>query len=738
MPHDEKAGLHLAFDSELAAQPSHDYQVEATGALLEALSPREPITLHVATAGGKTWTANNTVAEYLGGDSRRKVLWISKDWALLRQAVSDLCRRHRGFAGGVFRIGGERSELNSLPIQARRVGYTTIQTLDGQLRSVGRTKSRRVISRLAFSPTLIVWDESHWGERGKMGRKILSWARSEGIAVIGLTATPRCPSVSQYRIAYSIGFAELVSRGYIATPEPEEIQTGVQWTPRRASPQSDFSVSSIDELAEHPKRNQFIIEQLVGSRERYGKTILFACNIEHAECLVRALCHRGLRAAAIHSRQPASLNGEMMRRFDQGDLEILVNVAMATHGLDFPKTATVVVARPTLSDILYSQMIGRGARLHRASGKCSFRIVDFTDNMSRFDDMLVTAWNFFSGCPRGYRRCPPRTEHVFEPSADGHVIAGSRQFPEALHGLWYRAGQTFGVELEVLGGNRDAIAQTLSLALGAERVEAGLSPPDGFRRWAVGLDASVDWEVRSRVLEGPAGYEELLVALEILSSKSAELGLRLNHRTGFHVHIGWKPRSHYELKRLVRLVKLFEPALGTLVAPSRLRSFMAGRYLEEANQYCRPISSLFPRRGMGSINSMQRAERSIDSRGDSRNHTVNLLPLWTLGTIEVRMHSGTLEPEKVLTWVSLWQQILWAASEGDGVPKRLPCQKDRKGIIPDGDIIDLAKRYLPGGSEPRFLARLHARRAAIAEVWNRHPQLRGWVRHARGWGSNAA
>ena len=562
-----------------------------------------------------------------------------------------------------------------------------------------------------------------------MGRKILSWARAEGVAVIGLTATPRCPTTSRYRVAYSVEFAELVRLGHVARPHPEEIQTGIHWAPRKSRRSNDFALTSIEELGRNAQRNKFIVEQLVDNRKRYGKTILFACDVRHAKELAKKLCARGLQAAAIHSQQPRRTNWEQMREFEHGELEVLVNVAMATHGIDIPQTSTVAIARPTLSDILYSQMVGRGARVHVPTGKRSFQVVDFTDNLGRFEKMLVTAWGFYSGSPRSVRRCPPRVEHTFETSTEGRIIPAGESVPELLHGLWYRQGQTFGIEAEMLGGERRAICWALTHALGLERVAPERPSSSSFKRWVVGSDLSAQWEVRSRILEGQAGYEELAVALGALDGQRDELGLRINHRAGLHVHIGWAPRNHYELKRLVRLVKLFEPALGTIVAPSRIRSFDGERYGRGANRYCAPVNRSFPRRKMGTISSMSRAQSFIDDRFRS----VNLRSLEVLGTVEVRIHSGTLDPAKVLPWLSLWQQILWAASEGERVPKRLRCRDDCTRIIPDGDIIALARRYLPGGEEPMFLERLRLRREQVLKTWKNNPQLRSWPRFASTW-----
>jgi polygalacturonase len=83
--------------------------------------------------------------------------------------------------------------------------------------------------------------------------------------------------------------------------------------------------------------------------------------------------------------------------------------------------------------------------------------------------------------------------------------------------------------------------------------------------------------------------------------------------------------------------------------------------------------------------------------------------------------SGTLDGGKILLWVSLWQQILWAASAHDVVPDEGP----RHTITPHGDIIEFAHRWLPNAADPaqqRFIGRLRQRRSAHPVEAPRQPR----------------
>ena len=58
---------------------------------------------------------------------------------------------------------------------------------------------------------------------------------------------------------------------------------------------------------------------------------------------------------------------------------VLCNYGVLTTGFDAPRTSAVLIARPTKSLVLYSQMVGRGIRGVRAGGNDSAEIVTIID-----------------------------------------------------------------------------------------------------------------------------------------------------------------------------------------------------------------------------------------------------------------------------------------------------------------------------------------------------------------------
>lgn len=66
--------------------------------------------------------------------------------------------------------------------------------------------------------------------------------------------------------------------------------------------------------------------------------------------------------------------------FKAGRTQVLCNCEVLTTGFDAPKVTHVVMARPTVSQVLYEQMVGRGLRGPRFGGTATCHVIDLEDN----------------------------------------------------------------------------------------------------------------------------------------------------------------------------------------------------------------------------------------------------------------------------------------------------------------------------------------------------------------------
>jgi superfamily II DNA or RNA helicase len=69
-----------------------------------------------------------------------------------------------------------------------------------------------------------------------------------------------------------------------------------------------------------------------------------------------------VRSASLHIKKTPEQREEIVQQFKAGQIQVLVNVSIASYGFDAPSVDCIVIARPTKSIVLHLQMIGRGMR----------------------------------------------------------------------------------------------------------------------------------------------------------------------------------------------------------------------------------------------------------------------------------------------------------------------------------------------------------------------------------------
>ena len=89
-----------------------------------------------------------------------------------------------------------------------------------------------------------------------------------------------------------------------------------------------------------------------------GATLIFAVSVNQAEEIAKRI------PGAVVVTGKTKDRADIIERFTRREIPCIVNVMVFTEGTDMPLVETVIIARPTQSESLYSQMVGRGLRLH--------------------------------------------------------------------------------------------------------------------------------------------------------------------------------------------------------------------------------------------------------------------------------------------------------------------------------------------------------------------------------------
>lgn len=109
-------------------------------------------------------------------------------------------------------------------------------------------------------------------------------------------------------------------------------------------------------------------------------TLCFAVDRAHAKNLQQQFLGAGIPAEYIDCYTEAAERNAIAKSFHAGEVKVVCNVGCLTTGIDWD-VRCIILARPTKSEILYVQMVGRGLRT--APGKADCLILDHSDNHVR-------------------------------------------------------------------------------------------------------------------------------------------------------------------------------------------------------------------------------------------------------------------------------------------------------------------------------------------------------------------
>jgi superfamily II DNA or RNA helicase len=369
------------------------------------------------TGGGKTYTASMWLLKH-ALDKKKKILWIAHRQMLLDQAAesfqkfayTEVIPHISSFRYRV--ISGASSHDRTIDIN--HADNILIVSKD----SIGRSLDRLDKWMEGESEIYLIVDEAHHST-AKTYRKVIDYVKSrvDNLKLIGLTATPfrtmedekgllakiYSDGVKNERIihndigiTYQIGLKELINRQILSKPIFESYYTDEEYG-NALGMDAWESIQRLDvipddiaeQMADSAARNKLIVETYCAKKDEYDQTIVFAVNVIHAIQLCSLFKKAGIKAAYIVSDIKDSITGVRVSREDNdrkledyraGHLQVLINVNILTEGVDLPRTKTVFLARPTVSSILMTQMVGRALRGEAAGGTDIAYIVSFVDH----------------------------------------------------------------------------------------------------------------------------------------------------------------------------------------------------------------------------------------------------------------------------------------------------------------------------------------------------------------------
>jgi superfamily II DNA or RNA helicase len=332
------------------------YQQQAIADLRQAFRSGARAPLLVAPTGmGKTIIlAAITQAAAARG---RRILILVHRRELIRQTSAKLT--HAGVVHGIIAAGFVPSDH---PVQV-----ASVQTL------------ARRLEQQHWQPDLTVIDEAHHAISNTWANVISYWPDS---LLLGVTATPirqdgRGLGAMFTKLVLGPSTADLMAAGYLtpvkiyAPPQVADL-TGIR---TRAG---DYANDQAAAAMTRPT----VTGDAITHYQRIGAgqpAIAFCCNVNHATTVCDAFNAAGIRAATLLGNNTD--RDDLVARFAAGELQVLVTVDVVSEGFDCPGAVVAILLRPTQSEGLYLQQLGRVLR--PAPGKAAAIVLDHVGNVHR-------------------------------------------------------------------------------------------------------------------------------------------------------------------------------------------------------------------------------------------------------------------------------------------------------------------------------------------------------------------
>jgi ATP-dependent helicase IRC3 len=166
------------------------------------------------------------------------------------------------------------------------------------------------------------------------------------------------------KIVYSFGTKRAIKLGWLVPIHGYRLKTETDLSEIKTSA-GDYQQDQLSEAVNTNLRNAQIVKTWKECAEGRS-TVVFAVNIKHSQDLAAEFVKYGIRSAAVWGDDP--LRAEKLAKLKNRELTVLVNCNVLVEGFDAWQVDCIILARPTKSSSMFTQMIGRGLRLQDGTG----------------------------------------------------------------------------------------------------------------------------------------------------------------------------------------------------------------------------------------------------------------------------------------------------------------------------------------------------------------------------------
>ncbi len=338
------------------------YQQEAVDAVFTAWAEgiRKPAVV-MATGMGKTILFAAIASRFIEQTGKRVVVLVHRD-ELADQAIDKIRGTDPGLSVGKVKAGDNEVSTD--------VVVASVQTV---------SRLRRLDQLRNGSPTpvgLVITDEVHHGVAQSYMKiyDAFGCGTEDGALFLGVTATlARGDGIGLGSVVDEVVYEKSIAWGIkkqflspvrgIAVRVPDLDLSGV----KRSG--GDYQTGDLGRAVE----SSGVLEVLPKVYTEHASDrpgVVFLPTVETAQHAAYSLNDAGIRTAVISGETPREERVRIFDAYRAGRVQILANCMVLVEGFDAPHTSCIVVARPTQSNPLYVQMVGRGTRTYPGKTDC--------------------------------------------------------------------------------------------------------------------------------------------------------------------------------------------------------------------------------------------------------------------------------------------------------------------------------------------------------------------------------
>ena len=361
--------------------------------------------IHMPTGAGKTRTAMDLLCNIMNEQSSAMILWLAYNVELCEQASKE-------FKSMWFHKGNREVKIINLfgdskaELPCEKIDGIIFSTL-GKIDKVNK-RDKVFFSQLSDKISVLVFDEAHQiiaPEYNNLVNQII--INNENCRLIGLSATPgrTWNNIEEDRKLSKFFNENISSINTHADETPTQMLkrmgylSKIEWLPinfesdifrekdyellkKISRIDGDFSLELAEKLSLDSKRNIRIVDSVRELTNNGKKRILiFATSVDHAKILSALLNYAGFISDYIDYGTDHKRRKKIIEDFknESDEPRVLCNYNVLSTGFDAPKIDAGIIARPTVSVILFSQMVGRMIRGPKSGGTDTATIITVVD-----------------------------------------------------------------------------------------------------------------------------------------------------------------------------------------------------------------------------------------------------------------------------------------------------------------------------------------------------------------------